>query len=426
MNHNDELNENRQSPAAPDHSPLPPNGGSSLPSAETTASEAAEATAVKAVPVQRPDGRARAKKLLAILLISLVVLLLLNLIPFDKMEAAVSDLPVETEPAVTYGDNFFKIPDYNEDVNEDEIYQTKYNRLLTFESGGEAFSVTADTAATHGKVCLLFQNYMETLTAGDTAACDALFTDDYLAKNGASDFAPQKIYDMTVKVVRSQYLEDGDANGSYKGYTVTYCEVSYKIRDNNGTLRRDFFREGDTVPLIFEVLEKGDYVRINGISAIQSGDNTSTESKGESIVMYTIWIAVIALAIIIEASTATLTAIWFMPGALVSLILALCGLSVTVQVVVFATLSLICLIVGMTLIRKRLKMKKPVPTNADRLIGMDGVVSEAIDNVTAKGEVKADGKRWSARSEDGSAIEEGAIVTILRIEGVKLIVEKKK
>lgn len=416
MNHNDELNEHQQ----PDHSPMPPNGDASMP---TPAEDTAEAGAS---PTKKPDSRARAKKMLLILLVSLVVLLLLNLIPFDKMEAAVDDLPAETQPTVTYGENFFKIPDYDEDVTEDEIYQTKYNRLLTFESGGESFSVTADTAASHGLVCLLFQEYMETLMAGDNAACDALFSDDYLKKNPASGFAPQKIYDMKVKVVRSQHLENGDANGAYKGYTVSYCEVTYKIRDNNGTLRRDFFREGDTVPLIFEVLEKGNSAKINSISAIQTGDNIpTTETKGDSIVMYTIWIAVILLAIVIEASSATLTAIWFMPGALVSLVLALCDCSVTSQVVVFALLSLVCLTLGMTLIRKRLK-KKFVPTNADRLIGMDGVVSEEIENLAAKGEVKVDGKRWSARSEDGSTIEEGAVVTILRIEGVKLIVEKKK
>lgn len=422
MNRNDELNENLPTP---DRSPMPPNG--EAPTEEIAPSpaadgseEATEASAKKAV------GRARAKRMLLALLISLVALLLLNLIPFDKMESAVDDLPAETEPVVTYNDNFFKIPDYDEDVTEDEIYLTKYNRLLTFESGGEASSVTAETAAAHGVVCQLFQSYMETLMAGDTAACDALFTDDYREKNKPSDFAPQKIYDMQVKVVRSQFLENGDANGAYKGYTVSYCQVSYKIRDNNGTLRRDFYREGDTVPLIFEVLEKDGAAKINGISAIQSGDSTQPAQKeGESIVMYTVWIAVIALSIIVEASTATLTAIWFIPGALVSLVLALCGLSVTVQVVAFALLSVICLAVGITLIRKRLK-KKFVPTNADRIIGMDGVVSEEIDNLAAKGEVKVDGKRWSARSEDGSTIEEGAVVTILRIEGVKLIVEKKK
>lgn len=408
-------------------SPMPPNSAPDQSTAEQAgcaenppeAAPAAESAAAK-----KAHGKSRAKKLLLGMLVALAVLLLLNLIPFDQLTtSAVNDLPEETEPVVTYGDAFFAIPDYDEDVTQDEIYM-KYNRLLTFTRDGESFAVTAETADGHGAVCLLFQKYMEALMAGDSDACNALFTDEYLEENGTLRFAPQKVYDMKVSVVRSQVLTDGDANGEYKGYTVTYCEVAYKLRQNNGTLRRDFYREGDTRSQIFEVLEKDDVAKINEISSIRSAAPQVSESKGESILMYVIWIAVIALAIIIEASTAALTAVWFLPGALVALILALCDLSVTVQVVVFAVLSLASLAVGITLFRKRLR-KKFVPTNADRLIGMEGVVSERIDNLAAMGEVKADGKRWSARSEDGSVIEEGEIVTVLRIEGVKLIVEKK-
>ena len=375
-------------------------------------------------PAPPKDSIARAKKLLVTLVVALIVLLLLNLIPFDRLSASLSESSEETEPVATYGDNFFKIPDYDEDVTEDTVYQTKYNLLLTYESGGEAFSVTAQTAEAHGPVCVLFQRYLEALMAGDTAACDALFSDAYLQKNGHFTFAPQKIYDMKVKVKQTTYLENGDASGAYQGYNHYYCEVSYKIRDNNGTLRRDFYEEGVTVPQIYEVVEKDGVAQITMISAIRVA-NTSNEWKGISIMMYTIWIAVMALAIVVEASSATLVAIWFMPGALVSLILALCGLEWQIQLVVFFLLSLVLTVVGVLFFRKRMLKKKPTPTNVDRVINMEGVVSEAIDNLAAKGEVKADGKRWSARSEDGSPIEEGVIVTVLRIEGVKLIVKKK-
>ncbi|MBQ8288006.1 MAG: NfeD family protein [Clostridia bacterium] len=372
----------------------------------------------------KADGRARAQKMLIALVCALGVLLLLNLIPFDRISAAISDTAKETVTVKTYEDKYFKTPDYDEDVTEDEIYQTKYDRLMDFKLGNETFTVTAETAESHGAVCVMFQRYMESLMAGDTAACDALFADAYIEKNGNFNFAPQKIYDMKVKVGESTFLKDGDTDGAYKGYTHYYCEVSYKILDNNGTLRRDFYEEGVTVPQMFEVVEKDGVAQITMISPIQIGE-APNDWKGITIMMYVIWIFVIAAAIFIEASTATLTAIWFMPGALVSLILALCGFSWQMQVVVFFLLSLVLTVIGTVFLRKRLLKKKPIPTNADRIIGMEGVVSENIDNLAAKGEVKADGKRWSARSEDGSTIEEGAIVTILRIEGVKLIVEKK-
>ncbi|MBQ8382966.1 MAG: NfeD family protein [Clostridia bacterium] len=405
-------------------SPMPPNPEDAVEQTSSAPEKVVEGETVAPV-TPKADSRARAKKMLIALVCALGVLLLLNLIPFDRISTAISDTAQETEPVETYGDAFFKIPDYDEDVTEDAIYREKYNRLLSFTLGNETFTVTAETAESHGAVCVMFQRYMESLMAGDTAACDALFTDEYLKKNGNFDFAPQKIYDMQVEVKESTFLKDGDENGAYKGYTHYYCEVSYKILDNNGTLRRDFYEDGVTRPQIYEVVEKDGVAQIAMISWIQVG-KTATDWKGITIMMYVIWIAVIAAAIFIEASTATLTAVWFMPGALVSLILALCGISWQTQVVVFFLLSLVLTVIGTIFLRKRLLKKKPIPTNADRLIGMEGVVSEAIDNIAAKGEVKADGKRWSARSEDGSPLEEGEIVTVLRIEGVKLIVEKKK
>ena len=371
----------------------------------------------------KENNKKKAKRLLIFLGIALVVLLLLNLIPFDKLtELALNQIPEETEPAVTYADEFFVPPDYNEDVLQDEIY-TKFNLDMTFTREGESFGITEANADDYGAVCQMFYNYFETLKAGDADACNALFTDEYFTENDRFNFAPQKVYDMTVSVVRSEFLLNGDAKGNYKGYTVSYCEVAYKIYQNNGTLRRDFYEDNVTLPLIFEVLEKNDEASINQIMAIRNSQ--PQESKGGPIIMYVIWIAIIALAIFLEANTASLTAIWFIPAALVSLIMALCNATWQAQSVTFAILALIFVLIGTTVIRKRVVKKKHVPTNTDRIIGGEGLVTEVINNSIPTGEVKTDGKRWSARSADGSIIEEGATVTILRIEGVKLIVEKK-
>ena len=131
---------------------------------------------------KKPDSKKRAKTILISLVVALGVLLLLNLIPFEQLaKLAVEDLPEETEPVITYPAENFYTPDYDEDVSQDEIYQ-KYNRLLTFSRDGESFSVTPETAEGQGPVCMLFQAYMESLMAGDTDACNALFTKEYLEK----------------------------------------------------------------------------------------------------------------------------------------------------------------------------------------------------------------------------------------------------
>ena len=64
-----------------------------------------------------------------------------------------------------------------------------------------------------------------------------------------------------------------------------------------------------------------------------------------------------------------------------------------------------------------------MPTNADRTIGKECVVTEEIDNLRGTGAVSVDGKIWTARleQEDGRA-PKGSVVKAVRIEGVRLIV----
>ena len=75
---------------------------------------------------------------------------------------------------------------------------------------------------------------------------------------------------------------------------------------------------------------------------------------------------------------------------------------------------------------RRYVLPTVVPTNADRVIGREAVVTEAIDNLNGKGVVVVFGVAWTARSEDGAPIPEAATVVVKRIEGVKLFVERKE
>lgn len=138
--------------------------------------------------------------------------------------------------------------------------------------------------------------------------------------------------------------------------------------------------------------------------------------------MIWVWIAVIALAIIVEVFSAQLLSIWFALGGIVALAASFFTDSVAIQVVLFFAVSLISLAVIFPLARKSLKTKEHVKTNADRYIGKLAVVTEDISNIDAKGQVKVDNQIWSARSESGEAISAGTTVNVLRIEGVKLIV----
>ncbi len=368
-------------------------------------------------PVSR--SKKSAVTFVAVIGILALLLLLLKLIPFDRLAEEITEEPPTT--VVTYDEAYFDTPVYDEDFTADSEY-TDLNRFLYYTSlSGETFEVNGD-AGEYGEVCRLFETFRTAVIAGDSDTYNSLFTDDYIKENGALSFAPQKLYNFRVKELSSEYLKDGDANGLYQGATVTYCQVNYCIKDNNGTFRNDFYREGDSRTQIFEILDYKGSVKISQISTPTYVTSDNTQEKEGFSIMFFIWIAAIILAVVVEALTTELVAIWFLPGGIVSMILALCDVDLSVQLIVYFASALVLIILFRLLYKKFGKPKQHIPTNADRIIGGIGNVTEEINNLTPSGEVKIDGKRWTARTEKkGEIIEVGAHVKVLRIEGVKLI-----
>lgn len=134
------------------------------------------------------------------------------------------------------------------------------------------------------------------------------------------------------------------------------------------------------------------------------------------------WTVMVILFAFIEASTSQLICIWFAGGSFVSLVLAICGVSILWQCIAFVIASAILLIFTKPIVNK-LKKRSDEKTNVDALIGKTCVVETAINNIKSTGVVTLNGIEWSARSNDDLPIEEGALVRVVKIEGVKLIVE---
>ena len=145
--------------------------------------------------------------------------------------------------------------------------------------------------------------------------------------------------------------------------------------------------------------------------------------KGGSSDMATvIWIGAMVLFGVVEAATAGLTSIWFVLGSVAGLIAAICDGPVWLQLTLFFVVSIISLAATRPLVKK-LMGKNIVATNADRVLGAQARVTEAIDNTLPTGAVYVGGKTWTARSESGEPIPVGTIVRIGRMEGVKLYVQ---
>lgn len=138
------------------------------------------------------------------------------------------------------------------------------------------------------------------------------------------------------------------------------------------------------------------------------------------------WLIALVVFLVIEAATLGLATIWFAGGVLVALIAAMCGAGIVIQIVLFLVVSLVLLFFTRPLAVRFLN-KDTLKTNVDRVVGMEGVVTEEISNLAGTGKVSLGGNMWTARTEnEGGTIPVDAVVTVLRVEGVKLIVKVKE
>ena len=138
------------------------------------------------------------------------------------------------------------------------------------------------------------------------------------------------------------------------------------------------------------------------------------------------WAVVLLCSISTEVATTELVAIWFMPGALASLILSFFDVKPWILWVTFVVISMILLILAKTVIRKKFfKNVGKEKTDTDILIGKRARVEEDINNTDEVGSVKINGQIWSARMEnDNDTALSGEFVIVKHISGVKLICTK--
>ena len=134
-----------------------------------------------------------------------------------------------------------------------------------------------------------------------------------------------------------------------------------------------------------------------------------------------IWLVLLTLFLIVEASTVTMVSLWFAVGSLAALIVAITGGGVGFQIAVFLVVSAGMLACLRPMARKHFTPKL-TRTNVDAIVGSRGYVTADIDNIAATGSVKLGAMEWTARSADGNPIPKGTLVAVDRIEGVKAFV----
>lgn len=138
------------------------------------------------------------------------------------------------------------------------------------------------------------------------------------------------------------------------------------------------------------------------------------------------WLGIFIVLVIIELATLGLTTIWFAGGSIVAFIGSMLGASLWIQIILFLAVSIVLLLFTRPLAVKYVN-KNRIRTNVDSLIGEKAIVIADINNLREEGQVKLDGKEWTARAEDpDEIIKAGSVVRVQKISGVKVIVRKER
>ena len=140
--------------------------------------------------------------------------------------------------------------------------------------------------------------------------------------------------------------------------------------------------------------------------------------------MVFVWRVIAVVLGIFEAATVALVSIWFAIGAVAAMVPAYFNAPFWVQILVFILVSALCFVFTRPFFKKIIRVNKQ-PTNVDRLVGQEGVATDDIENIECRGKVFISGLTWSARSETGELIPQGAVVTVKKIEGATLVVKRK-
>lgn len=138
------------------------------------------------------------------------------------------------------------------------------------------------------------------------------------------------------------------------------------------------------------------------------------------------WLILLIICIGIELPTLGLTTIWFAGGALVAIFAAVVGAPIWLQAVIFIVVSLLLLFFTRPVAVKYFN-KDRVKTNVESMVGRQAIVISEVDNLQGIGQVTVGGQEWSARSADDQVnIAVGAVVTVVAINGVKLVVREQQ
>ena len=140
--------------------------------------------------------------------------------------------------------------------------------------------------------------------------------------------------------------------------------------------------------------------------------------------MWQFWLIAAGIFFIIEIATVGFLVFWFGIGALIAMVVSIFVPNVYIQALVFIVSSTLLIFFTKPFVNKFVNKEKTIATNAYSIIGRTGIVTIEINDLKGTGQVKIGGETWSAKTLSEETIPENTEIEVVKIDGVKAIVQK--
>lgn len=140
--------------------------------------------------------------------------------------------------------------------------------------------------------------------------------------------------------------------------------------------------------------------------------------------MWQFWLIAAGIFFIIEIATVGFLVFWFGIGAIIAMVVSLFIPNVYIQAIVFIVSSTLLIFFTKPFVNKFVNKEKTIATNAYSIIGRTGIVTKEINDLKGTGQVKIGGETWSAKTLSEETIPENTEIEVVKIDGVKAIVQK--
>ncbi len=138
-----------------------------------------------------------------------------------------------------------------------------------------------------------------------------------------------------------------------------------------------------------------------------------------------VWLALFVILLIVELLTVGLTSIWFAGGALAALVLELLGVDLIWQIGAFILVSFVLVYFTRAFAVKYVNAHHE-KTNYEQAVGKIVRITQRVDDLAQTGKGILDGMEWTVRTDSKEVLEKDTLARVIRISGVKLIVEPYK